>query len=1507
MLTLFAIELYKYARIGIYVFILYYFTVNSYSQVSCCCGNPTELNFPGLDFEIPPDPPPGWFNNYGTGSSLGSWIITSGSIDHVDQSHYFNTASGNPNGPSTFIDLYGSPSGGGGGPGSMEYPLTGLTPGYEYTIEFYYAIFDVPGKFSANLQVANGAWLNVNWNANNPGNVIWLKASYTFIAKATSTSLKFTDSGQTTSFGQIGVLIDDIKIYECPNDNEAPLILNPPEDVMVQCNFEIPKVESILVTDNCDVNPSVNYKESTDIIDACTKKITRSWTVKDACGNTTIQKQIIDVIDKEPPIISRLPQNETGFCHKDLNKPFNDWIKNHGNAIASDHCGTVSWQTIYHKTPKNLCDSILVDFIATDPCGNKIQESAYFFVKDSLPLRFIIKPQDRIISNKTYLRDSLREWLTTAGYSKITTSCDTVFQFSDFKGDSTQNPIVVTFYIKDRCGNIDSSTAKFFYQSVCCCGSPTELFFQNLDFESPPTAPPGGWIDYSSGQNYDGWTIKSGSISIHDPAHLNLGAGNPNGSTQHMDLHGFDQGSASYLLTGLTAGSRYTISFWYAIHSFGTNVSARLMVANGSLLNVSWNASNPGNINWLPAMYEFTANGPTAEMLFIGTGSTLCCGMLIDDIKIFECPADSEMPLVTNPPDNLEVSCDSEVPSAPKLNVTDNCDPNPKIVFKEIKETFGPCQKKITRTWEITDACGNKTNQSQIIDIIDRIPPEFTVPPSHKIVNCQQDVIKEFNDWLIKNGNGSAKDNCGALSWRTNYERNPKKYCDTVLVEFIIKDVCGIEMIAYANFIVQDTTAPKFIIPAQDKNLICVSNPRDSLRYWLELFGESRVSDHCDTILMSSNFDGDSTKNPLHITFYAKDRCGHIDSSQAKFTYRSNSDTFRIKTYSCNYVQNAVDTNRYDVNGCDSIVIHEKIRSLPDSNYITENTCDPLHKLFDTIFLINSAGCDSIIFIDYLIRPVQLTTLQLTDCSYKTYSRDTTTHIGQFCDSLVITEFIPLRKDSIFLQQNTCDKSKEGTAIFQFTNSLGCDSIVSLQTIYSGIQITYRDTFICGLKQNYTDTITFKLGFCDSLIITKHMALSSDTVLINSTTCDNNKAGSFETHLINQFGCDSLVIEEVFLLRSDSVFIDSTTCELSKSGIQIQQLKNRFQCDSIVTTTTRFIASDTIIISGVTCDISKQIRDTSIVQTGFCDSVTIRYIKFVASDTVSLQKTSCIPIEAGTDTIKWQNKNGCDSLVVINTQFVPQKLEFQLDSISCHNQNDGKIIFLNTSRFSGPMEFSINNQIIQDTTILNRLAPGSYQLSIRDRLGCLSDTINFQFSNPDVFSSELGNDILADPGQLIRLELITNRKPTLIYWSPAGISSCIQCPVIDFNVQQEGWIYSLAIDERGCESRDSIFIRLRRMTKIFAPNAFSPNGDNINDHFYLQGDENIHILELAIYDRWGELVFGNFNTRPNRPEDGWDGTYKSEKMNPGVFVFYAHLRFPNGEAGTLSGDFTLIR
>jgi gliding motility-associated-like protein len=94
---------------------------------------------------------------------------------------------------------------------------------------------------------------------------------------------------------------------------------------------------------------------------------------------------------------------------------------------------------------------------------------------------------------------------------------------------------------------------------------------------------------------------------------------------------------------------------------------------------------------------------------------------------------------------------------------------------------------------------------------------------------------------------------------------------------------------------------------------------------------------------------------------------------------------------------------------------------------------------------------------------------------------------------------------------------------------------------------------------------------------------------------------------------------------------------------------------------------------------------------------------------------------------------------------------------------------------------------------------------------------------------------------------------------------------------------------------------------IFIPNIFSPNGDGINDQFTISGRFNlIKIASLKIYDRWGNQLFERLDMTPGDLDDGWDGNFKGEPMQPGVYVFVAELDYED-ISETVSGSITLVR
>ena len=183
------------------------------------------------------------------------------------------------------------------------------------------------------------------------------------------------------------------------------------------------------------------------------------------------------------------------------------------------------------------------------------------------------------------------------------------------------------------------------YAQNCCCDDIIEIEIAGGDFEIPPPPAPGGWIDYTLGQFLGSWEVVTGSVSHHDDGHNNLGAGNPNPSTAHLDLNGFSVGGVCQEISGFVIGVEYELVFYYAIHNAIAMASAKVEIDGGAVLDQTWNATNVGNVLWLEATYLFIATATTMDLCFYSNSSVNCCGMLIDDVQILvNCIEDIELP-----------------------------------------------------------------------------------------------------------------------------------------------------------------------------------------------------------------------------------------------------------------------------------------------------------------------------------------------------------------------------------------------------------------------------------------------------------------------------------------------------------------------------------------------------------------------------------------------------------------------------------------------------------------------------------------------------------------------------------------------------------------------------------------------------------------------------------------------------------------------------------------------
>lgn len=277
------------------------------------------------------------------------------------------------------------------------------------------------------------------------------------------------------------------------------------------------------------------------------------------------------------------------------------------------------------------------------------------------------------------------------------------------------------------------------------------------------------------------------------------------------------------------------------------------------------------------------------------------------------------------------------------------------------------------------------------------------------------------------------------------------------------------------------------------------------------------------------------------------------------------------------------------------------------------------------------------------------------------------------------------------------------------------------------------------------------------------------------------------------------------------------------------------------------------------------------------------------------------------------NTNGCasvDSVVVVRlAEIVGAEVQI-VDT--CPDDPSGAIAITMISGGTSPytIRLSRGSEVWTDTSAFNSLAAGAYLLTISDSQGCSWDTSLVIGTLPSV-TIDLGVDITVNLGESVQLNAVITAPPGITYslaWSPDTWLSCNDCPD-PVSTPLEDISYTLtATDSNGCRTRDAIFIEVNDKVRIEWPNIISTNEDGVNDKFTIYTDEGVKKIKLIrIYDRWGNLVFENYDLPPNDPGYGWDGIFLGQPVNPGVFAFYAIAELVNGGEKLVKGDITVIR
>jgi len=147
-------------------------------------------------------------------------------------------------------------------------------------------------------------------------------------------------------------------------------------------------------------------------------------------------------------------------------------------------------------------------------------------------------------------------------------------------------------------------------------------------------------------------------------------------------------------------------------------------------------------------------------------------------------------------------------------------------------------------------------------------------------------------------------------------------------------------------------------------------------------------------------------------------------------------------------------------------------------------------------------------------------------------------------------------------------------------------------------------------------------------------------------------------------------------------------------------------------------------------------------------------------------------------------------------------------------------------------------------------------------------------------------------------------------WMPTGTLDRPDAPNPVANPFQAGTIVytvEMADDQTSCIATDSVAVTVLDPAdlpcdSLLLPTAFTPNGDGLNDNYGITNPNSVEeLVSFEIFDRWGGRMFFTTN-----PFDRWNGAFRGEIVNPGVYLYRIEFRC-DGEQEVLTGGVTVIK
>lgn len=260
----------------------------------------------------------------------------------------------------------------------------------------------------------------------------------------------------------------------------------------------------------------------------------------------------------------------------------------------------------------------------------------------------------------------------------------------------------------------------------------------------------------------------------------------------------------------------------------------------------------------------------------------------------------------------------------------------------------------------------------------------------------------------------------------------------------------------------------------------------------------------------------------------------------------------------------------------------------------------------------------------------------------------------------------------------------------------------------------------------------------------------------------------------------------------------------------------------------------------------------------------------------------------------------------------PAPIEVVVEAIGepCLGRNNGVIRLNDVSGGVPPYTFFFQNQFFGTQSEWQYLRPGQYFITVRDANACFkTEGVVLPQGSQFVFDVDPGPYALFS-GDTLRLSYDSpDRILTDAQWTPAGQVTTLSPTEALLYPPRSGEFILRVTDQDGCQAIDTLSVEVNRRRSAYVPNVFSPSAlDDANRRLAVFADPGVRLVaEFQVFDRFGRLLYEARNIPPNDPAFGWDGSFRGQMLEPGVYLWRAGLLYTDGREALDFGDATLVR